>query len=484
MGEATLGGTADGTRNIINGDNGDGVFAVHGGNVIQGNYIGSDITGMIAMGNNGGGGMYVYDGQNDLIGGTSPGARNVVASNGYREIFVSATTGPVVIEGNYIGVDKTGNVPMGNLSTGFGIDVEYSSNVQIGGTTSDTGNVIGGRYVGIGIGSSSSNITIQGNSIGMGADGHTPVSNVSGIGIAGGSTNNLIGGTTSGAGNIIALNNSVGISLSQYSLAAITTGNAILGNSIHDNNNLGSSDAGLGIDIIRPNGQGLDGPNTNDPGDGDSGNNDLQNYPVVTNVINGSGSTTIQGALNSTPNSTFRVEFFSNSTVDPSGYGEGEHYFGFTTVTTDSTGNASFSITLTTPSTAGMYISATATNSGNNTSEFSLAFQAPLNSPPTANVGGPYIVGEGTNLQLNGSGSSDPDGNLQTYEWDLDYNGIAFDVNASGVQPNVSFNDNFAPRMIALEANTLSGTSGTDLFFQGAYDILSDATSSKRKVRV
>ena len=74
-----------------------------------------------------------------------------------------------------------------------------------------------------------------------------------------------------------------------------------------------------------------------------------------------------------------------------------------------------------------------------------------VNLPPTANAGGPYIVGEGTNLQLNGSGSSDPeDGTALTYEWDLDYNGITFDVNATAVQPNVNFPDNFAPRTIAL----------------------------------
>ena len=58
---------------------------------------------------------------------------------------------------------------------------------------------------------------------------------------------------------------------------------------------------------------------------------------------------------------------------------------------------------------------------------------------------------EGANLQLNGSGSSDPeDGTALTYEWDLDYDGFTFDVDASGVQPTVSFPDNFAARTIDL----------------------------------
>lgn len=66
-------------------------------------------------------------------------------------------------------------------------------------------------------------------------------------------------------------------------------------------------------------------------------------------------------------------------------------------------------------------------------------------------AGGPYTFGEGANLQLDGSGSSDPeDETALTYEWDLDYDGFTFDVDASGVQPTVSFPDNFAPRMIGL----------------------------------
>jgi len=116
--EATLGGTTAAARNIISGNKGYGVFAIRGGNVIQGNYIGTDITGRIAMGNSGGGGIYVVLGQNVLIGGTSLGAGNVVASNGYREIYVAGSTGPVVIQGNYIGVNVTGNLPMGIPSFG------------------------------------------------------------------------------------------------------------------------------------------------------------------------------------------------------------------------------------------------------------------------------------------------------------------------------------------------------------------------------
>ncbi len=474
MGEATLGGTTIAARNIISGNLGFGL-RVFSNSIVQGNYFGTDITGLGEL-RNGEDNIFMANISRSLIGGATAGARNVFGGGDFGIRVLGCDT--ISIQGNFIGTDATGNHVIPGRFAGVEVG-SNSTNTKIGGSNPGEGNVIGGYSSGITLGNSSGSI-IQGNSIGVGADGHTPVSNGYGIGIFGGSTNNLIGGTMPGEGNVIAENSSVGITMSQYYLAPITTGNAILGNSMYNNYKLGPNDPmGLGIDINRQKlGQGADGPNTNDPGDGDIGNNDLQNYPVLTNVINGSGSTTIQGTLNSTPNSTFRVEFFSNSTVKVNGYSEGEHYLGFTPVTTDASGNASFNVTLTTPSTSGMYISSTATNSGNNTSEFSLAFQAPINSPPTANAGGPYIVGEGTNLQLNGSGSFDPDGNLQTYEWDLDYNGIAFHVNASGVQPNVSFPDNFATRMIALRVTDSGGLSNIATTTLAVSNVVPIATAS------
>jgi|GEM_PF-1890571 len=86
-------------------------------------------------------------------------------------------------------------------------------------------------------------------------------------------------------------------------------------------------------------------------------------------------------------------------------------------------------------------------------------FKSP-NNPPTADAGGPYITGEGANLQLDGSESSDPEaGTTLTYEWDLDYDGLTFDVEVSGVQPIVSFLDNFSPRTIGLRVTDSGGLS-------------------------
>ena len=75
----------------------------------------------------------------------------------------------------------------------------------------------------------------------------------------------------------------------------------------------------LGIDL------GGDGVTANDPSDGDTGTNNLQNYPVLTSI--GIDDQVISGTLHSTPSTTFKIEFFRNNEFDPSGYGEGETYY-------------------------------------------------------------------------------------------------------------------------------------------------------------
>jgi len=164
------------------------------------------------------------------------------------------------------------------------------------------------------------------------------------------SSNNVIGGTEPGAGNLIAFNTGDGVYITQRNQA---TGNSILGNSIYSNSL-------KGINL---------GKSANDPGDWDEGPNHQQNSPVMTSVSTLSGSSTIQGALNSKAGKSYRLEFFSNTDPDPSGYGEGETFLGSTSVTTDSSGNASLSASFS--ASAGTFVTATATDDEGNTSEFS-----------------------------------------------------------------------------------------------------------------
>src|SRR5205807_1681944 len=194
------------------------------------------------------------------------------------------------------------------------------------------------------------NTVVQGNFIGTAADGATPLGNTNNGLTLGNAANNTIGGNVAGASNVIAFNGRDGVA------AEAGIGNSILSNSIFSNTL-------LGIDL------GDDGVTPNDAGDGDVGANNLQNFPVLTSVDSSFGSTVIQGSLNSTPNSTFTVQFFSNTTCNASGFGEGQQLIGATVVTTDAKGDANISFT-----TAGTFappVTATATDALGNTSEFS-----------------------------------------------------------------------------------------------------------------
>jgi uncharacterized repeat protein (TIGR01451 family) len=142
-------------------------------------------------------------------------------------------------------------------------------------------------------------------------------------------------------------------------ISGVSTGTLISNNSIFNN-------SGPGIDL------GDDGITPNHPGGRIPGPNFFQNYPVLTAVNSSGGNTAINGSLNSAANTTYKVEFFSNSSCDPSGFGEGQRFLGSIMVTTDASGNADFSTLLTGITvTNGFAITSTATDPGNNTSEFS-----------------------------------------------------------------------------------------------------------------
>ena len=97
---------------------------------------------------------------------------------------------------------------------------------------------------------------------------------------------------------------------------------------------------GLGIDL------GGDGVTPNDAGDADTGPNGRQNFPVLRIALTNTGSTANQGTLDSTPNTSFRIEFFSSPKADPSGYGEGRTYLASTlSLTTNGAGRVSFTHT-------------------------------------------------------------------------------------------------------------------------------------------
>ena len=341
-----------------------------GGNVIEGNFIGTDVSGAFNLGNRNG--MFIDSGSN-TIGGGLPGARNVISANSLRGIFIqgSNATGNVV-QGNFVGSDAGGTVSLPQVT---GVLIAGPNNT-VGGTTPEARNVISGNSAeGVRItGAVTTGNLVQGNFIGTDVTGALDLGNFTGDGVEfAAAAGNTIGGTVNGAGNVIAFSGQAGVDVSSSSGR-----NAILGNSIFSN-------AGLGIDL------GASGITHNDAGDNDTGANNLQNFPVLTSATASGGTITIGGTLSSAASTDFRVEFFANTACDPSGFGEGETFLGATTVTTDSGGDASFSVALTKAVSVGKAITTTATDPGGNTSEFSGCITAGAGWMPVSKLNNPRI---------------------------------------------------------------------------------------------
>jgi hypothetical protein len=366
-GGGMIGGTAPGDRNVIGGGSttASGAVEIAGvGNTIQGNYIGINAAGTAAL---------LPDvavtaintadygpSTSPIIGGTDPGAGNAIFGEWIGIQNVNATG--AIILGNTIGTDATGTYALG--AGNIGIQVYQSTDTTIGGSALGAGNVISGYHDGIMMyfGDEPGTI-IQGNKIGTDITGTQPIPNAEyGINIASpgfeaalSSVDSMIGGTGPGEGNTIANNCGAGIFFNNQ---PAYTQWPILGNSIFANGGLGIT---LDSSTI---------PLANDDGDADVGSNNLQNYPVITSAVIAGGVATISGTLNSTPATTFRIEFFAGFICNASGFGEGQTFIGTTDVTTDADGNASFG-PLSFPAADNSEITATATDPDGNTSEFS-----------------------------------------------------------------------------------------------------------------
>jgi len=365
----TIGGSEPGARNVISANGIWGVYVLSTelqtaeNNLIQGNYIGTDTTGTLALGNREG--VVIEDSPNNRVGGTAPGEGNVISGNTGSGVSITgvAATGNVV-QGNLIGTDVNGTIVLGNRI--LGLAITHASRNTIGGGTPGAGNVIAGNALsGVSIVGSPTNTAVnnavQGNFIGTDRTATLNLGNgFHGIYLQD-SSNNAIGGTIAAERNVIAFNGQNGAIIVQTNGQA--TSNSIIGNSIFANALLGIN---LGVG---------DGVTPNDVGDRDAGPNDLQNFPTLSSIVVRQGTTTIRGKLNSAPGTPLRIEFFANDVADASGHGEGQTMIGSVAVTTNRRGIASFSAKLPLIVPAGQFITATATDPQNNTSEFSRAKQ-------------------------------------------------------------------------------------------------------------
>jgi len=354
--------------NVISGTQGAGIQIQNttgsSGIVIQGNRIGTNAAGSAGLGNTRGG-IQLDLVDNATIGGTQPGEGNVISDNNFPGVFINGSGN--LVQGNIIGRDVTDTVALGN----FGGVSLFGSGNMVGGTAAGARNVISHSF-GAGVFIGSAGNLVQGNLIRFNQGHGVHFTNSA-------ATNNTIGGTVPGAGNTITQNGGVGV------FNAGGRGNSILGNSI-SSNGPGFGPGGLGIDL------GVNGVTPNDAGDGDTGPNNLQNFPVLTSVTSIGGTTTIQGTLNSLANSTFRIELFASNAADPSGFGEGQTFLGSSNVQTDGSGNATIDFSTTTPT--GNIFTATATRLDQNpaaafpaeTSEFSATISGSVGAAQTPSV--------------------------------------------------------------------------------------------------
>ena len=373
-----IGGTNSGAGNLLSG-NASGISIYYGSSftTIEGNLIGTDATGTHAIGNlyNG---IYVA-GYSNTIGGTAQGAGNLISGSHQDGVLLDGYDAfNDVVQGNRIGTDITGLVALGNALYGVGIQYGAQNNL-IGGIAPGAGNLLSDNAYGVWIFNGYQN-TLQGNLIGTDATGTGDLGNQQGgVMLSYYSWYNTIGGANAGAGNTIAFNHGNGVTIGSYSYDWCVY-NAIVSNSIYAN-------TGLGIDL------GNDGVTPNTPGGYYYAPNQLQSYPILSPAVVAGTSTTLAGTLTSAPYTTYTIQFFSNPAADPSGYGQGQTYLGSTTVTTDASGNASFTLTIDIAVPTGQVVSATATDPNGNTSEFSQDVTVTSGSSALLAPGGPSMAG-------------------------------------------------------------------------------------------
>ena len=291
--------------------------------------------------------------------------KGLVINNGFRfgVVFDAATPSGAGrrLEGCFVGTDVSGTAASGTRTRG-GVVIDDGEGNVVGGDTPAARNLISGTNdTGVFLTAAATGNRVEGNLIGTRRDGTTALGNgLTGVHILGGS-DNVIGGNGA-ARNTIAFNGHHGVHVQAVVAPGSGTGNRILQNSIYENGELGIN---LGADAVTP----------NDRGDGDTGANGLQNFPTIASAVTSGGSTTVTGRLNSAPNRTFTIQFFGSPgpQTDPSGFGEGRTFLGQRSVTTNANGNASFEFVSDRLVPVANRVTATATNGGGNTSEFSNA---------------------------------------------------------------------------------------------------------------
>lgn len=314
------------------------------------------------------------------IGGPTLAERNIINGFGSRSgegyptgqgILVNFAQ-DTLIQNNYIGVNEDGTERVVQIGPS-GIEVRDSINTEIydnlisgiwvAGSNHSQGQVFGSAIRVTAINRDNEGVIIQRNKIGTDASGEHPIQTRGGIVVAPYTAfyrpyGTLIGGPNPEDANIIAFTETIGVSISSITTGVQITGNPIFGH------------AWSAIELL--DNWGRIEANPNDPLDADNGANGVQNHPIVTDAMSDGVVTHVEGLMASAPNGEYTMEFFASPDCPDPTYGQGRLFLGRSTIATDSSGEALFSVELATPTPEGWVITATAIeDSTGNTSEFS-----------------------------------------------------------------------------------------------------------------
>ena len=303
----TAGGAGSSVRGLVINRFGENNTIVIGANniTVAGNYIGTDPTGLIDLGNAGPGITWQYgttDTFDAKIGGLSPADRNLISGN---EDAGSYPSNGWVFQGNFIGVDATGLVAMGNSTAGAsgGISADNCENVTIGGDQPGAINVIASNNSHGVAPDFTQNIIIAGNYIGVGADGTTSLPNAGAGIVLTNSTNALIGGSTEGSGNTIANSTLQGVYLGTGNDGVVVAGNTVSSNTTGGiytqggvNITIGGTTSTIGNTVDS---NGSDGINTFESSNVLIGGNTINSNSNIGVLVNGSTNVTVdENAVN------------------------------------------------------------------------------------------------------------------------------------------------------------------------------------------
>ncbi len=322
-------------------------FCPVGGVRIQGNFFGTDATGMVGLGNG------VSLGRPNLLFGSGSGynivgdeiaqaggpnqplaqTRNLISAAGGDGIYIGSTRADARAEShrirnNIIGLSASGTTALPNAGRGITVDLN-SSDIAI------HDNLISAN-LGDGVAIFDSPISLSSvvsNGIGVGVGGVPLGNGGNGVLVAGNTTIAFVGARYRySAFGTASISHNGGAGLFVDDLAQVDVNPSIGGN------------GGLAIDLAPL------GVTPNDSGDGDGGPNELLNKPELQSVIFDPSTlvTTITGVLNAAPNSSYAINFYISGSCDASGFGGGQSFFalnpppGIVNVTTDALGDATF----------------------------------------------------------------------------------------------------------------------------------------------